>query len=226
MEIFAIVPLPQTVDPLAVFAKAGGEAPLVRVVRSVRTRVDEDRIVVATASGLTAEALACLREADLDAVAVIVAPKDGSRRQALIAGLEHLGVERHSSAAVLICDVRHPLSPSEVVDRVVAALREGHDVVVPTLPVTDTVKNVDDLGSVLGTVDRSTLRTVQFPRGFTGSALWNLVSGSAAGDGDEFAAAMRAGLDVGTVDGDANAARVELPRDAHLLAAIIACGGP
>ena len=51
----------------------------------------------------------------------------------------------------------------------------------PSLPVTDTVKTVDELGSVLSTVDRATLRTVQFPRGFTASALWQLVSVSRPG---------------------------------------------
>jgi 2-C-methyl-D-erythritol 4-phosphate cytidylyltransferase len=75
-------------------------------------------------------------------------------------------------------------------------------------------------------VDRSALRTVQFPRGFTASVLWQLISvspASASDDLDEFDAALRAGLDIGTVDGDANAFQVELPRDAHLLDAVIAC---
>ena len=40
---------------------------------------------------------------------------------------------------------------------------------------------------------------------------------------DEFACALRDGLDIGTVAGDANAFQVDLPGDVHLLAAIIAC---
>ena len=98
--------------------------------------------------------------------------------------------------------------------------------VAPTLPVTDTVKTVDEQGAVLSTVDRSTLRTVQYPRGFTAAALWRLVSISPAPTPDhvdEFDVALRAGLDIGTVVGDANAFHVELPRDAHLLDAVIAC---
>ena len=128
--------------------------------------------------------------------------------------------------SVLVCDHRYPLAPSRLAERVLAALGGGHDVVVPILPVTDTVKSVDELGSVLSTVDRSTLRTVQYPRGFTASVLWQLISvspASASDDFDEFDAALRAGLGVGTVDGDANAFQVELPRDAHLLDAVIAC---
>jgi 2-C-methyl-D-erythritol 4-phosphate cytidylyltransferase len=127
---------------------------------------------------------------------------------------------------VLVCDHRYPLAPGQLADRVLAALSGGHDVVVPTLPVTDTVKAVDELGSVLSTVDRSALRTVQYPRGFTASVLWQLISvspASAADHLDEFDAALRAGLGIATVDGDANAFQVELPRDAHLLDAVIAC---
>jgi 2-C-methyl-D-erythritol 4-phosphate cytidylyltransferase len=224
MKPCAIVPLPQTGDPATAFSPVGGQAPLVRVVRSVQTLVADARIVVATVPALASDASACLHESDLDPVAVTVAREGASRRQVLVAGLEHLGVERNSSTPVLICDLRHPLSPGEVADRVIAALRGDRDVVVPTLPVTDTVKTVDELGSVLGTVDRATLRTVQYPRGFTASALWDLVSSpSAADDGDEFTTAMRAGLDIGTVDGDVNGFQVELPRDAQLMEAIIAC---
>jgi 2-C-methyl-D-erythritol 4-phosphate cytidylyltransferase len=223
MKSCAMVPLPPTMDPAAAFSKVAGEAPLVRVVRSVRTGLVDARFVVVTVQEHASEARICLREAGLDSAAV-TASGGSSRRGLLSGGLEHLGLEPDSSTPVLICDVGHPLSPGEVAVRVVAALRGGHDVVVPTLPVTDTVKTIDQMGRVLGTVDRSTLRTVQYPRGFTASALWGLLSApSAAGDDDEFDMAMRAGLAIETVDGDANAFRIELPLDAQLLEALIAC---
>lgn len=227
MESCAIVPLPQTVEPATAFSPAaGGQPPLARVVRSLHGAVSEARVVVATAPALAAGARDCLRAAGLPAVAVIASREPGSRRHVLTAGLEHLGVEPSSSTAVLLCDHRYPLSTGVVAARVVAGLRDGSEVVVPTLPVTDTIKTVDESGTVLRTVDRSTLRTVQYPRGFAASTLWGLINGPGAPateDQDEFTAALRAGLDVGTVDGDANAFRVELPRDAHLLDAIIAC---
>jgi 2-C-methyl-D-erythritol 4-phosphate cytidylyltransferase len=226
MESCAIVPLPQTVEPATVFPPVGGQSPLARVVRALHGTVADARIVVATVPALAAGARDCLRSAGLHTVSVIVSREPGSRRHVLTAGLDHLAIEQSSSTTVLVCDHRHPLSTAVVAARVVAALRGGHDVVVPTLPVTDTVKTVDESGTVLSTLDRSTLRTVQYPRGFAASALWDLISDLAlpeADDVDEFTAALRAGLDIGTVDGDANAFRVELPRDAHLLDAIIAC---
>jgi 2-C-methyl-D-erythritol 4-phosphate cytidylyltransferase len=224
MEPCAIVPLPPAVDLAAILAPAAGEAPLVRVVRALLGVVAEARIVVTAGADSVAAAQSCLREAGLAAVGV--AAGDGeSRPRLLAAGLDHLDVERISSTAVLVGDVRHVLSPRRVAQRVIAGLETGREVVVPTLPVTDTVKTVDASGSVLGTVDRSTLRTVQYPRGFIASALWKLVSGPpvmATEDLDEFGLAMRAGLNVDTVDGDADGFAVELPRDRHLLEAIIA----
>ncbi len=215
----AIVPLPDTVSSAAAFTSAAGQPALVRTVRSLLEQVDGARLVVATVPELATAARDCLRESDL-AVEVTEAREPGSRRDVLVAGLEYLGLQAHSSIPVLIGDHRHPLATGAVAALVISGLRDGHDVVVPVLPVTDTVKTVDDAGSVLTTVDRSALRTVQYPRGFTGSALWELVTVDTGAD--EFTSALRAGLAIGTVDGESDAFQVELPRDARLLDAIIA----
>ena len=155
-----------------------------------------------------AEQLAAAGLATAVACASMSASASASRRTVIRAGLDHLGIEPLTPGGVLVCDHRYPLSPGDVADRVLATLAEGYDAVVPTVPVTDTVKTVDQLGSVLTTVDRATLQTVQYPRGFTTSALWQLVEVSPAltpnaEDVDELDGALRAGLDVGRVDGDA-----------------------
>lgn len=92
---------------------------------------------------------------------------------------------------VLVHDAARALTPPEVFQRVVGALREGMDAVVPVLPVTDTIKEAGDPGDaarpraaapppaaslsgggtsgpepVIGTVDRTRLRAVQTPQGF------------------------------------------------------------
>jgi 2-C-methyl-D-erythritol 4-phosphate cytidylyltransferase len=224
MKQCAVVPLARSEDVDAATVPVAGEAPLVRVVRSVLGVVAGDDVVVATLPTLAAAVRECLRAAGV-ATSVAVTRGPGSRRQVIRAGLEHLDVQPHQSASVLICDHRYPLSSGAVAAGVLAALASGGDVVVPVLAVTDTVKTVDQLGSVLSTVDRATLRTVQYPRGFSASALWQLVSElpTTGLDGlDEFDAALRAGLDVGVVEGDPGAVQVELPRDAHLLEAVIA----
>jgi 2-C-methyl-D-erythritol 4-phosphate cytidylyltransferase len=81
------------------------------------------------------------------------------------------------------------------------------------------VKSVDERGTVVETVDRTTLRTVQYPRGFAASSLAELL-GSGPID-DEFDTAVAAGLPIAMVDGHADAVRFTLPADAELLDAII-----
>jgi 2-C-methyl-D-erythritol 4-phosphate cytidylyltransferase len=67
---------------------------------------------------------------------------------------------------VLVHDAARPLVPDDVVDAVTAAVRSGADAVVPAVPVTDTIKQVDPAGRVEATVDRSQLRAAQTPQGF------------------------------------------------------------
>lgn len=67
---------------------------------------------------------------------------------------------------VLVHDAARPLQPEDVIDAVTAAVRAGADAVVPAVPVTDTVKQVDAAGCVEATVDRSQLRAAQTPQGF------------------------------------------------------------
>jgi 2-C-methyl-D-erythritol 4-phosphate cytidylyltransferase len=73
--------------------------------------------------------------------------------------------------AVLVHDVARPFVPAAVIERVVTALDEGADAVVPGLPVTDTIKSVDAAEHVVATVDRTTLRAIQTPQGFRVAAL-------------------------------------------------------
>jgi 2-C-methyl-D-erythritol 4-phosphate cytidylyltransferase len=222
VEPFVIVPLPATVERSAAFAPLAGVPPLIRVVRSMSGATSRARLVVASAPALADDAAECLRAAGLGDVSTTAARDPGARRDVLTAALDHLRVQRDSDDVVLLCDCRYPLSPAIVAERVIAALGHGHDVVVPTQPVTDTVKTIDASGAVLGTVDRTTLRTVQYPRGFTAAALWHLIASRAVDDLDDLDAAFGARLDVTTVAGDPNAFQVELPRDTPLLEAIIA----
>ena len=222
----AILPLQRGIDPSGVVVPVAGKPPLVRILGAVLHRVPAARVVVGATADVAADVHDCLNAADLAEVTVIVVAEPGSRRQILRSGLEHLGLKALSSTGVLVCDHRFPLPSGEVVARVLDGLTDGRDVVVPVLSVTDTVKTVDDHGSVLGTVDRSALRTVQYPRGFAAATLWDAISTSPEsppGDGDEFGWALRAGLDVGTVAGDPDNLHFQLPRDAALLDAVIGC---
>jgi 2-C-methyl-D-erythritol 4-phosphate cytidylyltransferase len=222
MTIGAIVPLSCGVDPAAVFTPVGGEAVLARVARAV---LGVNRVaVVAAAAPLADGARDCLAAHGLSAVAVTVAPSPGGRRHCAQAGLEYLVREQVSLSHVLLHDHRHPLARVDVTDRIVEGLRRGDSVVVPAVVMTDSVKAVDDRGSVRGTVDRGGLRIVQFPRGFEVLALAGLLADDDIPEFDELAAVMRAGVPIAVVDGDAEALRIELPADADLLVATTVVG--
>jgi 2-C-methyl-D-erythritol 4-phosphate cytidylyltransferase len=216
-DLAAMVPLPAMyVDNVAAAIDlVAGEAPLARVVRTMRGTA-----VVAVAEPLVGAVRESLAAHGLSAVGVAVAEYPGSRAQCLAAGLEYLEDRpRH----VLIHDIRRPLAPDGVRDRVIAGLQAGSPVVMPALAVTDSVKAVDERGSVTGTLDRSMLRAVQYPRGFGADQLSQLLAGRAGDEFDELDESLRTGTPITIVDGDADAFAVELPGDAAFVEAIIAC---
>jgi 2-C-methyl-D-erythritol 4-phosphate cytidylyltransferase len=115
---------------------------------------------------------------------------------------------------VLVHDAARPLAPPSLVDRVVAAIEAGADAVVPVVAVTDTVKQVDEAGVVVATVDRSMLRAVQTPQGFRRDVL--VAAHEAAGDAgafDDACLAERLGVSVVTVQGSVEAMKVTTQSD-------------
>jgi 2-C-methyl-D-erythritol 4-phosphate cytidylyltransferase len=217
VDFAAIVPLPAMyVDNVAAAVdRLAGEAPLARVVRKML-----GTSVVAVAEPIVGAVRESLAAHGLLAVGVAVAEDPGSRAQCLEAGLAYL---KDHPRHVLIHDIRRPLAPDPVRDRVIAGLQAGRPVVMPALAVTDSVKAVDEHGSVTGSLDRSMLRAVQYPRGFSADKLSQLLAGRTSDEFDELDESLRTGTPVTIVDGDSDAFAVELPRDAAFVEAIIAC---
>ncbi len=175
----------------------------------------------------------------------VVAGSSASRQASVALGLKAALEACPRAAVVLVHDAARALTPPETVRRVVAAVRAGHDAVVPALAVTDTVKEVGPAGPgddaaapptaradvevVVGTPDRSRLRAVQTPQGFAVAALVRAHElGAARGADEALAASDDAGLveaaggRVVVVEGDPLALKVTTPLDlalAELLAA-------
>ena len=140
----------------------------------------------------------------------------GSSRTASVrAGLAAVG--EHADA-VLVHDAARPLTPPDVVARVLAALSSGALAVVPVLPVVDTTVVVDGHGVVADTVPRAPLRRVQTPQGFDRATLAAAYAALAADAEltDDAAVVRAAGVRVHTVDGDERAAKVTVPHDLAL----------
>lgn len=213
IDLAAILPLPEAFAGNA-FAPLAGGTPLVRVARTMLGAA-----VVAAAEPLADRIRESLAAQGLSSLTVVAVEGPASRVQCLAAGLAHFDDRpRH----VLVHDVRRPLTPARLRDRVIAALRAGSPAVMPAVEVTDSVKVVDARGSVTGSLDRSTLRAVQYPRGFTGDRLADLLTGCASRDFDELDESLRGGTPVTFVDGEPEAFIVELPRDTAYVEAIIA----
>jgi 2-C-methyl-D-erythritol 4-phosphate cytidylyltransferase len=121
---------------------------------------------------------------------------------------------------VLVHDAARALTPPSVFMAVVDAVMAGHPAVIPVLPLVDTVKQVDAGGRVVATVDRSTLRSVQTPQGFTPGLLRR--AHAAGGDLTDDAGLVEAmGEPVHTVPGDPLAFKITTAFDLVLAEAVL-----
>ncbi len=181
-----------------------GEPLLVHAVRALLAARSVAQVVVAVPPG-EEESVRRL----LPGVVVVAggATRPASVRLALVASAPALQV-------VLVHDAARPLVPPSLVDAVAGAVLDGAGAVVPALPVTDTVKRVDAAGRVLGTVDRTDLRAVQTPQGFSRAVIeraYREADPSAATDDAGLVEAL--GLEVVTVPGHDEAFKVTRPAD-------------
>jgi 2-C-methyl-D-erythritol 4-phosphate cytidylyltransferase len=118
---------------------------------------------------------------------------------------------------ILVHDAARPLVPDEVIRRLLGALADGCDGVVPVLPVTDTVKRVRD-GVVDETLRRDDLVSVQTPQAFAAPALRAALASGA--DGSDCASLVEAnGGRIRTVAGDERLLKVTTRADLDRVAA-------
>ena len=117
---------------------------------------------------------------------------------------------------ILVHDAARALASAGLFERVAAAVRGGHGAVVPVLPVVDTIKQVDAAGAVLGTVDRSALRSVQTPQGFRRDVLEAADAAALDEHTDDAGLAEKLGVPVTTVPGEEAALKITRPFDLAL----------
>jgi len=139
------------------------------------------------------------------------ATRTASVRAGLAAAGEH-------ADAVLVHDAARPLTPPDVIARVLAALAAGVPAVVPVLPVVDTTVVVDGDGVITDAVPRAPLRRVQTPQGFDRQTLVAAYDALPAGAEltDDAAVVRAAGVPVATVAGDERAGKITVAHDLAL----------
>ncbi|SCE82113.1 2-C-methyl-D-erythritol 4-phosphate cytidylyltransferase [Micromonospora haikouensis] len=202
---------PKALRPLA------GEPLLVHAVRRIAAAASVHTIVVA-APAAEVEAVRDL----LTPVAPVTVVPGGAERQASVAAA--LAAVPAGPEIILVHDAARALTPPELVESVAAAVRSGHDAVIPVLPVVDTIKEVGPGEVVLGTVDRSALRAVQTPQGFRRAVL--TAAHEAAGDPltDDAGLVEKQGVPVVCVPGSEHALKVTRPFDLALAEHLLAGG--
>lgn len=209
--------LPKALVPLR------GEPILVHALRAARPAADY--LLVAAPPG------------HADAVRRLAAPFAATvvsggltRQESVLAALTALpaGVD-----VVLVHDAARALAPTALFHAVAAAVRSGHGAVVPALPVVDTIKRVaraadGDAGAaevVRGTVDRSALRAVQTPQGFSTELLARAHAAAGEDATDDAGLVEALGEEVVLIPGSPRALKITTPWDLRLAEFLLGEGG-
>lgn len=176
-----------------------------------------DQVVVAAPPDHVEEFTAVVRPFG-DSCRVVAGGSDrtSSVRRALDA------VEAGSCDVLLVHDAARAFTPPEVVHGVVDAIAGGAQAAVPVLPVTDTIKVVDAAGVITATQDRTSLRAVQTPQGFTEAVLRAAYAASVDATTDDAGLVERLGGRVQTVAGHHHAMKITTVFDLAVAEAVLA----
>ncbi len=170
---------------------------------------------------------------DVDSVAAMLSQQSFSDKVTVVAG----GDTRQESVAralialpldvdvVLVHDAARPLAPVELVSAVVSSVRAGNPAVVPGLAVTDTIKEVNDQGEVVATIDRNSLRAIQTPQGFNRELLQRAHAQLDESQGiftDDAGLIEAMGVTVKVIEGHVEAMKITRPFDLAIAETIIA----
>lgn len=202
---------PKALRPIA------GTPMLVHAVRALEAARCIDLVVVVAPEEFVTDVQALMTQVTVE---LQVVAGGETRQSSVLRGLITLSEDVD---VVLVHDAARPLVPADVVTNVVAAVRAGHPAVIPALPVVDTIKRVDTTSHVTETVDRSELRAVQTPQGFSRAVLQR-VHAEADGDDvtDDGGLVEAAGIPVLIIEGHEEALKVTRPLDLVIAEAIVA----
>jgi 2-C-methyl-D-erythritol 4-phosphate cytidylyltransferase len=153
-----------------------------------------------------------LDRAEALAPAITVVAGGADRQSSVSRGLAALAPDVN---LVLVHDVARAFVPAAVITRVLEALAGGADAVVPTVPVSDTIRAVDaHTGDLGGIVDRTRLMAMQTPQGFRRDVLARAHARDAEVRATDDAALVEAlGIPVRAVAGDERAFKITRPLD-------------
>lgn len=152
-------------NELKQFRWVGGKPMLLHSVQAFQQRKDVAMVVCVLPKAFVGDPPPWLFQCDIDRLLISVGGRE--RTESVANGLEDLPDE---VSIVLVHDAARPFVSPDMIDRVVAEARCGRGAVA-ALPVVDTIKEVDDAGRIVRTVDRTRLWRAQTPQGFPREAL-------------------------------------------------------
>ncbi len=127
-------------------------------------------------------------------------------------------------AVILVHDAARPLISGDVIMRCIDAAAEGR-CVIAAIPVTDTIKEVDEGGRITGTPDRRALWAAQTPQAFPASIIrdaYARASEERIHATDDAALVSRYGATVTVVDGATDNIKVTTQDDVVIAQALLA----
>lgn len=182
-----------------------GKPMLLHSLQTFQQRADVAMVVCVLPASYAGDPPPWIFQCDVERMLISVGGKE--RSESVQNGLEDLPGE---CRIVLIHDAARPLVSPAMIDRVVAEARKGHGAIA-ALPVVDTLKQVDEHGAIVKTVERAHLWRAQTPQGFPREMIVRAHrEARAAGVGatDDAALCERLGLPVVVVRGSERALKV------------------
>jgi 2-C-methyl-D-erythritol 4-phosphate cytidylyltransferase/2-C-methyl-D-erythritol 2,4-cyclodiphosphate synthase len=206
------------------FVDVAGRTILERSLLSVLGMSEAAQIIVVAPGAQLGDAERIARAAAGVASSYLTVVEGGdTRQQSVAAGLAVLAPE---VTVVLVHDSARSLTPASQFERVIASVRSTGAGVIPGLAVADTIKQVDWMGAVEATVDRSALVAVQTPQGFPRGQLVDAYAAAAQDYTDDAALFAASGHPVTVVDGDPLAFKITTPWDLARATSLVSVSTP
>jgi len=142
------------------FRWVSGKPALLHSVQAFMARPDVAVVVVVLPKAYAADPPPWLFQCDVDRL--LVSTGGSERHESVVNGLEDLPDD---VVVAVVHDAARPLVTDATIDRVIEEARKGHGAVA-ALPVVDTIKEVDEHGRIVRTVDRTHLWRAQTPQAF------------------------------------------------------------
>ena len=156
---------PDGKSELKQFRWVAGKPALLHSLQTFMARPDVVSVVAVLPREYAGDPPPWIFQCDVDRLMVSMGGR--TRTESVANGLDDLPDE---AQIVLIHDAARPLVGNETIDRVVLSVRAGN-CAIAALPVVDTLKEVDDAGHIVRTIDRERLWRAQTPQGFPRNAI-------------------------------------------------------